>query len=445
MARDMTQGNITRHMLLYAVPLVFGNLFQQLYHTVDSVVVGKFNGKAALAAIGAAGPIMNILIFLIVGLSMGASILMAEYFGAKNFKALKEEMSTSLVAGFILTIGLSLLAFAGSGFFIRLTRTPAEIAPMATDYLKIISVGIFFTFFYNILAAGLRAIGDSKAPLCVLILTTIVNICLDLYFVGTLKMGIYGAAYATVISQAVSTLALFIYIYARVPLLRIYPSELHMNRDYLKKTIDFSSISAIQQTMLYLGRLLVQSGINMLGVDAVAAFNAVSIIDSYVLSPGESLAASITTFTAQNKGGGQLTRIPKGVKTMLIIAEIYTITVTVLVYIGSRRLLGIFLKPEEALAIQYGLLYILPMSCFYFLSGINNTFQGYFRGAGNLKVTLIATVIQIPIRVIFTYSLLGRFGIQAVVIGTVTGWICMSLYESAIYRKYELKQYIKNG
>lgn len=130
---------------------------------------------------------------------------------------------------------------------------------------------------------------------------------------------------------------------------------------------------------------------------------------------------------------------------MLIIAEIYTITVTVLVYIGSRQLLGIFLKPEEALAIQYGLLYILPMSCFYFLSGINNTFQGYFRGAGNLKVTLIATVIQIPIRVIFTYSLLGRFGIQAVVIGTVTGWICMSLYESAIYRKYELKQYIKNG
>lgn len=436
MARDMTKGNITTHMLSYAVPLMFANLFQQLYQTVDSIIVGQFNGKMALAAIGAAGPIMNIMIFLIVGLSMGASILMAEYFGAKDYKALKEEMATSLVSGLLLTVVLSFLAYCGSGLFIRLTRTPAEIAPMAAQYLKIISVGLIFTFFYNILSAGLRAIGDSKAPLYVLFFTTIVHIFLALFFVGKLGLNVAGAAYATVISQALSAIILYVYIYTKVPYLHLTFSELSINRDFLKKTIDFSSISAVQQTMLYLGRLLVQSGINTLGVDAVAAFNAVSIIDSYVLAPGDSLASSITTFSAQNKGGKQYRRIPQGLKTMLIIAEIYTAAVAFAVFFNSRTLLGIFLKPEELNAIHMGLLYILPMACAYPLTGITNTFQGYFRGIGNLKVTLIATVIQIPVRVVITYSLLGRLGIRSVVVGTVIGWLCMIVYELYAYRKY---------
>lgn len=165
MTRDMTQGNITGHMMSYAVPLVFGNLFQQLYHTVDSVIVGQFNGKEALAAIGSAGPVMNILIFLIVGISMGSSILMAEYFGAKDYESLRKEMATSLTAGFLLTAVLTVVSVCGSGLFVRFTRTPAEIAPLAADYLRIVSAGLFFTFLYNILAAGLRAVGDSKAPL----------------------------------------------------------------------------------------------------------------------------------------------------------------------------------------------------------------------------------------------------------------------------------------
>lgn len=167
MTRDMTQGNITGHMLSYAVPLVFGNLFQQLYHTVDSVIVGQFNGKEALAAIGSAGPVMNILIFLIVGISMGSSILMAEYFGAKDYESLRKEMATSLTAGFLLTAVLTVASVCGSGLFVRLTRTPAEIAPLAADYLRIVSAGLFFIFLYNILAAG--APGSRRfqsSPLC---------------------------------------------------------------------------------------------------------------------------------------------------------------------------------------------------------------------------------------------------------------------------------------
>ena len=210
MARDMTKGNITGHLIAYAVPLVFGNLFQQLYHTVDSVVVGQFYGKEALAAVGAAGPIMNILTFLIVGLSLGASILMASYFGAKDYQDLKDEFATSVLSGLLLTIVLSGISLAGSRLFIRLTQTPEEISAQASLYLQIISLGLIFTFFYNIFSAALRAIGDSRAPLYVLILTTVVNVFLDVFLVGICHLGVPGAAIATIISQAVSALALFV-------------------------------------------------------------------------------------------------------------------------------------------------------------------------------------------------------------------------------------------
>lgn len=434
MARDMTEGNITKHMLFYAVPLVFGNLFQQLYHTVDSVVVGQFYGKNGLAAVGAAGPIMNILTFLIVGISMGTSILMARYFGAKNYKEMREELGTSFSAGILLTLVLMLLSYLGSGFFIRLTRTPEEIADQAAIYLQIISVGLFFTFLYNLFSAALRAIGDSKAPLYVLILTTIVNVILDIVLVGVLRLGVPGAALATIISQAVSGLALILYIYIKVPLLQMKPADLKLNRALLRLTVDFSSVSAVQQTTLYVGRLLVQSGVNSLGVDAVAAFNAVSIIDSYVLAPGDSLAASITTFTAQNLGGKKYDRIPRGLKCMFLMAEIYTVFVGILVFLGRNPLLGIFLQPEETEALRHGLSYLIPITACYFLTGLNNTWQGYYRGLGKLKITLWATMVQIPIRVFFTYLLLDLCGIQAVAIGSGIGWICMFFFELYVYR-----------
>lgn len=433
MTRDMTEGSISRHLLIYAAPLVFGNLFQQLYQTVDSVVVGHFNGKEALAAVGAAGPVMNILTFLFVGITMGTSILMSQYFGARQYDKLREELGTSLTAGLILTAFLTLASFFGSSLLIRLTQTPAEIAPLSANYLRIICAGLIFTFLYNLLSSALRAIGDSTAPLLVLILTTIVNIFLDLFLVGVLHLGVSGAAIATVLSQAVSALALFFWILLRTPLLHFTRHDLRINRTLLRITIDFSSVSAVQQTVLYVGRLLIQSGVNALGVDAVAAFNAVSIIDSYVLAPGDSLAASLTTFSAQNKGAGHNDRIPGGLRAMLAMTECYTISITLFVLFFRRSLLGLFLKPEEEGAILLGLSYLVPMASCYFLTGICNSFQGHFRGVGNLKITLAATLLQIPIRVVLSYALLPVLGIQAVAVGTAVGWVCMAGFEGVVY------------
>lgn len=436
MARDMTKGNITGHLIAYAVPLVFGNLFQQLYHTVDSVVVGQFYGKEALAAVGAAGPIMNILTFLIVGLSLGASILMASYFGAKDYQHLKDEFATSVLSGLLLTIVLSGISLAGSRLFIRLTQTPEEISAQASLYLQIISLGLIFTFFYNIFSAALRAIGDSRAPLYVLILTTIVNVFLDVFLVGICRLGVPGAAIATIISQAVSALALFVYIWSKVPLLRLGIRDLKLKTSMLKKTIDFSSISAVQQTILYVGRLLVQSGVNALGVDAVAAFNAVSIIDSYVLAPATASRHLSRHSPHRTSARKSMTGFRKGFGKMLVIAEIYIILTAVVVLFCRHPLLGIFLKPNETEALRQGMSYLVPMASFYFISGITNTFQGYYRGIGHLMITLFATLVQIPIRVVISYALFGRLGIQAVAIGTTIGWACMVVFELLMYRKY---------
>lgn len=436
MARDMTKGNITGHLIAYAVPLVFGNLFQQLYHTVDSVVVGQFYGKEALAAVGAAGPIMNILTFLIVGLSLGASILMASYFGAKDYQHLKDEFATSVLSGLLLTIVLSGISLAGSRLFIRLTQTPEEISAQASLYLQIISLGLIFTFFYNIFSAALRAIGDSRAPLYVLILTTIVNVFLDVFLVGICRLGVPGAAIATIISQAVSALALFVYIWSKVPLLRLGIRDLKLKTSMLKKTIDFSSISAVQQTILYIGRLLVQSGVNALGVDAVAAFNA-SPSSTLRARPGERLAASIhDVLQHRTSGAKEYDRFRKGFGKMLVIAEIYIILTAVVVLFCRHPLLGIFLKPNETEALRQGMSYLVPMASFYFISGITNTFQGYYRGIGHLMITLFATLVQIPIRVVISYALFGRLGIQAVAIGTTIGWACMVVFELLMYRRY---------
>ena len=349
---------------------------------------------------------------------------------------MKDEFATSVLSGLLLTIVLSGIALSGSSLFIRLTQTPEEISALAASYLKIISAGLVFTFFYNIFSAALRAIGDSRAPLYVLILTTFVNVFLDVFLVGKCHLGVPGAAIATIISQAVSALALFLYIWLKVPLLRLGLRDMKLKTSMLKKTIDFSSISAVQQTVLYIGRLLVQSGVNALGVDAVAAFNAVSIIDSYVLAPGDSLAASITTFSAQNLGAKEYDRIPKGLRKMLIIAEVYIIITAIVVLLCRHPLLGIFLKSQETKALSQGMSYLVPMASFYFVSGLTNTFQGYYRGIGHLMITLFATLVQIPIRVIISYSLFGHLGIQAVAVGTTVGWCCMTGFELLMYRKY---------
>lgn len=438
--QNMTEGNVTKQMVWFSMPLLFGNVLQQLYSAAAVVIVGNFAGKMALAAVGTAAPIMNILTFLMVGITMGVSILMSEFFGASEYEKLKQEEVTSILSGLLFTICLSIITF----FFIKplllLIKTPDEIIPQAVAYLEIIVAGLIFTFLYNILSSSLSSIGDSKTPLFFLIISSILNISLGITLVRDFGMGVRGVAYATVIAQAVSAVLCAAYIYWKVPVLRFHIRDLKINFPLLAQTANYSSVSAIQQTFLYVGIFILQGAVNPLGVDAIAAYNAVTRIDGFILAPTGSLAIALTTFISQNRGAKKTERIHQGMKASVGIGAIYCIILTVFVFFFAQTLMKFFLDSGEINAIELGVKYLKIMAVFYILPAFCDSFQGFFRGLGRMDITLYATIVQIPIRVILSYILVEYFNVAAVAIGVTLGWICMIGYEAYEYRRYLLSE-----
>ena len=434
--RDMTEGSVTKRMLVFSVPFLFGNVLQQLYNTAAAVIVGQFAGKRALAAVGAASPIMNILTFLMVGITLGTSVLISEFFGAGDREKVREEQSTALLAGLIFTVVLSAAAI----FLIRpmlfLIQTPNEIVPEAESYLRIIIAGLVFSFFYNLLSSSLRAIGNAMMPLLFLFLSCALNIGMSLVLVGNFQMGVKGAAYSTVISQAVSVLLCVGYIFRRVPVFRFRLRGLKINTELLKRTVNYSSVSAVQQTFLYVGVLILQGAVNPLGVDAIAAYSAVTKIDGFILAPTDSLALALTIFTSLNRGAGKPARVRAGLKNSMAIGAAFCLPVAFAVYFLAGTLMSFFLKPWETKALAIGAGYLKAMALFYLFPAVTNSFQGFFRGLGRMDITLGATVIQIPVRVILAYLLVGRFGMSVIAYCIAVGWLCMTVYEAMQYRHY---------
>jgi len=429
----MTTGKISPQLIHFAIPMILGNFFQLTYNAADSIIVGRFIGTKALAAVGAASPIMNIVIFIIVGICLGMSVLMSEFFGAGDIAKLKREISTSLIAGGVFTLVMILSGVFLARPVLLLMSTPLEIIDDATTFLQIIFFGLIFTFIYNIYASTLRSMGNSKVPLYFLITSSILNVVMDLLFVVVFKMGVPGAAIATVLAEAISALLCIIYVWLNIPMLHFKRNEFVFDRTLLRGTVSYSSVSAMQQICLYVGKLLVQGAVNPLGVHAIAAFNAVNRIDDFVLSPEQSIANSATTFIAQNRGAGKYSRIRKGFLASLKIELIYSITLMLLIYFGARLLTCAFIGGEAENVIQSSVYYLHTMAFLYFLPALTNVLQGYFRGMGKLKVTLNSTFFQIVGRVIAAYLLAPHLGLSGVAFACLAGWIVMLVYEAPLF------------
>lgn len=439
MTGDMTKGNTSKILISFAVPMVLGNIFQQLYNTTDAIIVGRYIGKNALAAVGVANPIMSIAIFFIFGICMGASVLMSGIFGAGKYSELKKEVSTSLIAGTIFTIVISVVCVFLSKWALIAIGTPKDILYDADIYLKIIFGGLIFTFLYNFYSMTLRAIGDSKTPLIILIISCIANVILCIVFIAFFKLGVAGSAIATVIAQGISCLLCIIYAYLKVPLISLGIDELILDKPLLKRTIQYSWLSALQQTFLYIGRLLVQGVVNPFGTNAIAAYNSVTRVDAFVLSPGDGFAASVSTYSAQNKGAGRYDRIVEGYKKGNTIITLYSAAVALIVFFGAEWIMKLFVSGSEKEVILIGVEYLKIMSVFYVLSGFCNIFQGLFRGVGKLRITLIATTMQIAIRVLLSYILAPHTGIKSVCYAIAVGWVFMLLYQGLSYKRYFTK------
>lgn len=444
MARDMTNGSISKHLIQFAIPLVLGNFFQLTYNAVDSIIVGRFVGTEALAAVGTANPIMNIIIFFIVGICIGASVLMSEYFGAQDIEKFKREVSTTVIAGFIFTIVTVTLCVLFIRQILWLIQTPKEIIDEASLYLRIIFGGLIFTFLYNVLSSTLRSIGDSKTPLIFLIISSILNIIMDILFVVCFKMGVAGAAIATVIAEMLSGVFCIIYIYKKIPLLHFSKEEIVLDRVLLKTTVNYSWASAMQQTCLYVGKVLVQAVVNPLGVDVIAAFNAVNRVDDFAFTPQQNIGHAMTTFLAQNRGAKKYDRIKKGLWTGLKIETFYWVIILVATYFGAKPIMTLFVSRENAKVLELGAVYLHLMSFFYLLPAWTNGIQGYFRGMGELKVTLASTFMQMVGRVGFAYILVPRLGMVGVALSCLCGWIVMLVYEIPIFIKHRKHCSVEN-
>lgn len=433
----MTDGSITRHLLRYAIPAILGDLFQVTYNTVDSIIVGKYAGANALAAVGVANPLMSVAMFFIIGICIGASVLMSEFYGAGDSKALRREFSTTLILAMGLSAAIALLLFSLAGPLLRLVRTPNEIFPDTARYLRIVALGMIVTGLYNILAAASRSIGDTRAPLLCLVFGSAVNVGLDLWFVSGLKWGVAGAAYATVISQGCAAGLCALLLYRNDRLFFADRRDFRLDRSLMGRTLRFSYASALQQAGIYVGKLVVQSMVNPLGVHAAAAFTAVNRIDDYALIPERDIANGETVLVAQNHGAGKPERMRRGLLISLALEAGYGLIVSIVVFALAGPLMRLFVSAGETEVLRLGTRYLRLMGLFYFMPGITNGFQGYMRAIGKMKITMYVTYTQMFTRAVFTFFLIGRMGLDAVPIACVMGWIVMTAWEGGLILYWE--------
>lgn len=429
----MTEGNIPKHLITYSIPLILGNLFQLTYNAIDSIIVGRFIGKEALAAVGTASPVMNVVILGISGICLGASVLMSQFFGAKNDALLKKEMATTTVFGFFFSIIVAILGILSARPLLRALNVPDEILRITTIYLRITFLGAPFTYFYNAVSAALKSVGDSQTPLKFLAFSAILNGLLDLIFIGGLGFGIICSATTTVIAEAVSAFLCISYVYRKIPMLQLKREEFHIDRELLKQTLQYGSITALQQSCQPVGKLLIQGAINSIGVNVIAAFNAVNRIDDFAFTPEQSISHGITTFVAQNNGAGKKERISRGFRDGLILEFIYWVLICSFITLFKEPIMTLFVTQENQQIVTLGSHYLSLMAIFYLLPAFTNGMQGFFRGMGNMNITLVGTTIQTSLRVIFVYLLAPVMGIRGAAFACVIGWSMMLMVEVPYY------------
>ena len=390
--RDMTKGAPLGHLFLYAVPLLLGNWLQLAYNAVDSIIAGRFIGQDALAAEGVAGPVMNLVILAISGLCIGAGVLMSEAFGAKWTARLKETLATTLLFGAALCCAAAALGCALTPWVLRALAVPDAIFGITAIYLRITFLGAPFTFFYNALAVGLKSVGDSKTPLKFLAFSAVLNAVLDLILIGGLGLGIVCSAVTTVAAEAASAVLAAVYMARRVPELCPGRGQWRIRRDLLGPILRYGSVTALQQAVQPICKVLIQGQVNALGVGAIAAFNAVTRVDDFAFTPEQSIATAITTYIAQNRGAQQNERIRRGF----------------------------------AVGLGY-------MAVFYALPALTNGFQGFYRGMGKMTTTLIGTCMQAGLRAAAAAVLAPRVGLQGIAFACAFGWCVMLAFEVPYY------------
>ena len=432
--RDMTTGAPMSHLWRYAVPVLLGNWMQLSYNAIDSIIAGRFIGREALAAEGIAGPVMNLVILAITGMCIGAGVLMSESFGAKDFEKLKQTMATMLLTGALASCAVAGLGVLLAPVILRFLEVPEEILPITTTYLRITFLGAPFTFFYNALAAGLKSVGDAKTPLKFLAFSAVLNGLLDLVFLGIFRFGILCSAATTVFAEAVSAGLAMWYMARKVPRMIPERSQWRIDRDLAGRILQYGGPTALQQAVQPIGKVLIQGQVNALGVNSIAAFNAVTRVDDFACIPEQGISSAISTFIAQNRGAEKHERIRPGFRAGIRLEVGYWILICTLVTLLKTPIVSLFVTGEGAAqVIALGSQYLSCMAFFYLWPAMTNGVQGFFRGMGKMYTTMLGTFIQTSVRTVCTFFLAPKFGITGIAFSCCIGWTCMLAFEIPYY------------
>lgn len=432
--QSMTEGVIWKKIILFSIPLLIGNVFQQLYNTVDSYVVGNYVGDEALAAVGASGPLINLLIAFFMGISTGAGILVARYYGGKKEEEVSETVHTFMAFSLLVSVLLTVMGLFLSPHILRWLKTPEKVMPQAVVYLRVYFWGSIFLIIYNSGSGILRAIGDAKNPLIYLIVSSIINITLDLLFVIRFDMGIFGVALATFIAQMVSAVMVTIHLMRVNDSYQLVFKKLHFHMDKLYEIIRLGIPTGVQQTVVSFSNVLVQSYVNSFGEIAMAAVSAADKFNAFLSMPINSFNLAITTFTGQNLGAGKKERVLKGIHTTIAISFVTIIIVGVPTYYYAENLIAVFSSNPQVMA--YGAKQLRIMLPFYTFLSVNNILSGALRGAGKTAVPMVIMITSFTlIRQIFLFVAMRiNRSIEMVFWSYSVTWAISSLLTISYYR-----------
>lgn len=429
----LTEGRISGHLIWLAAPLIFGNILQQLYNAIDAFVLGRYAGEAEFAAIGIAGSVMNLFLFAIVGACAGISVLFAQFYGAEDLASFRREHFLSLCFGLLCTAGCSGLGPLCLSPLLRLIQTPQELSALVSAYLTVILISLPAAFLYNLYSALLRSIGRASAALMALALAVGANLCLDILFVSRLKLGIFGAACATAISQAVSAALCICYLRHAMPVLLFRREDCRMDGPLLRRTAHFSFVTVLHQSSLYIGKLLVQGAVNTGGTAVISAYTATTRIEGFANSFGDSGAAATSVVVAQNLGAVKRDRVQQAFRSSLCLMLGLGFLSSLVMYITVGKTVGFMLGTSVGSAYENARQYMRTIALFYTFCFTGNTFAGYFDGCGRVSVPFIGAISHIALRVVLSWCLIRSMGLNAVAVATGIGWIFVNRLWTAAY------------
>ena len=435
---DLTEGSIMNKLLKFAFPIMVGNLLQQLYNVVDTLIVGRYLGENALAAVGSSYTLMVFITSIIIGLCMGSSAFFSMQFGAKNQERLEKGIFTAFILIGVVALALNVFVYAAMGAILVFLRVPGEVTALMREYLIWIFAGIVAVFAYNFVASLLRAVGNSVIPLLFLGVSAVANIVLDIWFIRGFRWGVGGAAAATVISQYLAGVGIVLYYFIKYPSLQVTKGNRKWDRQILRELTGLSSLTCLQQSIMNFGILMVQGLVNSFGPVVMAAFAAAVKIDSFAYAPVQDFGNAFSTYVAQNYGAGKEERIRRGMKNAVLSTFVFCLIISVLVVGFGERLMGLFLNEESAEAIATVAVYLRIEGACYFGIGLLFLFYGYYRAIHKPGISVVLTVVSLGTRVVLAYALsaVPWIGVTGIWISVPIGWALADITGMWYYWRY---------